>query len=56
MLTERVILEDVAPSNRVISGAKTLLLKYVLCSLTCRKGRPKKVDVLAILVTLAKPR
>ena len=31
MLTERSILQDVAPSDRVISGAKTLLLKYALC-------------------------
>ena len=38
MLTERSILQDVATSDRVISGAKTLLLKYALCSLTSRKG------------------
>lgn len=31
MLTERSILQDVTPSDRVISGAKTLLLKYALC-------------------------
>jgi len=31
MLTERSILQDVATSDRVISGAKTLLLKYALC-------------------------
>jgi len=31
MLTERSILQDVAPSDRLISGAKTLLLKYALC-------------------------
>jgi len=31
MLTERLVLQDVARSDRVISGAKTLLLKYMLC-------------------------
>ena len=33
MLTERAMLEDVAPNNRVLAGAKNLLLKYALCNL-----------------------
>jgi len=31
MLTERAMLQDVAPNNRVLAGAKNLLLKYALC-------------------------
>ena len=33
MLTERAMLEDVPPSDRVLTGAKNLLLKYALCNL-----------------------
>ena len=33
MLTERAMLQDVAPSDRVLAGAKNLLLKYALCNL-----------------------
>ena len=33
MLTERAVLQDVAPNNRVLAGAKNLLLKYALCNL-----------------------
>ena len=32
MLTERAILKDALPHDRVLSGAKNLLLKYALCS------------------------
>jgi len=32
MLTERVILQDVIHTDRVLLGAKQLLLKYMLCS------------------------
>ena len=31
MLTERVVLQDVVRSDRVLSGAKQLLLKYRFC-------------------------
>ena len=33
MLTERAMLQDVPPSDRVLAGAKNLLLKYALCNL-----------------------
>ena len=33
MLTERAILKDALPHDRVLSGAKNLLLKYALGSL-----------------------
>ena len=46
MLTERSILQDVATSDRVISGAKTLLLKYSLCSFASTKGLQIKLDIL----------
>ena len=46
MLTERSILQDVATSDRVISGAKTLLLKYALCSFASTKGLQIKLDIL----------
>ena len=33
MMTERTMLQDVAPRDRVLTGAKNLLLKYALCNL-----------------------
>ena len=50
MLTERAILKDALPHDRVLSGAKNLLLKYALGSFVKEEveyGRPK---VLAISV------
>eukprot|EP00434_Breviolum_minutum_P028224 symbB.v1.2.024968.t2/scaffold2399.1/size80101/4 len=45
MLTERAMLEDVAPNNRVLAGAKNLLLKYALCRNTWMEIAQKLVAV-----------
>ena len=42
MLTERAMLEDVAPNNRVLAGAKNLLLKYALCNLVRQVAQEEK--------------
>jgi len=44
MLTERAMLEDVAPNNRVLAGAKNLLLKYALCNLVRQVAQEESRD------------
>ena len=45
MLTERVVLRA-APTDRVLLGAKNLLLKYTLCSLAHYVGIQKVLESL----------
>ena len=45
MLTERVVLRT-APTDRVLLGAKNLLLKYTLCSLAHYVGTQKMLESL----------
>ena len=45
MLTERVVLRT-APTDRVLLGAKNLLLKYTLCSLAHYVGIQKVLESL----------
>ena len=45
MLTERVVLRT-APTDRVLLGAKNLLLKYTLCSLAHYVGVQKVLESL----------
>ena len=45
MLTERVVLRA-APTDRVLLGAKNLLLKYTLCSLAHYVGTQKVLESL----------
>ena len=42
MLTERAVLEDVPPSDRVLAGAKNLLLKYALCNLVRKVAQEER--------------
>lgn len=44
MLMERVLLEEIAPNDRIMFGMKHLLVKYSLCHLVWKGKKVSEVE------------